>query len=201
MDKDINAYFAFKELRKRIKIQIDSCTKNGSLTLNQIYLQGNPKNFWRYVKLNRITSELPLHMTFNGSQTYRCEQILNCFADYFQSVYNNPVSNNNNTSLASAGQTVNVNITDITEEEILDPLKALDSKSTNGPDRIPSLFLKDFAQEFSLPLFYIFNLALKSGTFPDSWKIAKIIIVFKKGDRGAIENYRPVALLNYFEDF
>jgi hypothetical protein len=58
----------------------------------------------------------------NGSQAYGCEQILNCFADYFQSVYNNPVSNNNNTPLASAGQNVNVNITDITEEEILDAL-------------------------------------------------------------------------------
>jgi hypothetical protein len=32
------------------------------------------------------------------------------------------VSNNNNTPLASAGQNVNVNITDITEEEILDAL-------------------------------------------------------------------------------
>jgi hypothetical protein len=48
-----------------------------------------------------MTSELPLHMTFNGSQACGCEQILNCFADYFQSVYNNPVSNNNKTSLAS----------------------------------------------------------------------------------------------------
>jgi hypothetical protein len=84
-------------------------------------------------------------MTFNGSQAYGSEKILNCFADYFQSVYNNPVSNNNKTSLAS---TVNVNITDITEEEILDALTALDSKSTNGPDRIPSVFLKDFVQEF-----------------------------------------------------
>jgi hypothetical protein len=108
------------------------------------------------------------------------------------------VSNNNNTPLASPGQTVNVNITDITEEEILDAIKALDLKSTNGPDKIPSFFLKDFVQEFLLSLFYIFNLALKSDTFPDSWKIAIIIPVFKKGVRSAIENYRPVALLNNF---
>jgi hypothetical protein len=68
--------------------------------------------------------------SFNGSQAYGSEQILYSFADYFQSVYNDSVSNNNinNTPLASARQTVNVNIT---EEEILDALKALDSKSTN----------------------------------------------------------------------
>jgi hypothetical protein len=90
------------------------------------------------------------------------------------------VSNNNNTPLASPGQTVNVNITDITKEEILDAIKALDLKSTNGPDKIPSFFLKDFVQEFLLSLFYIFNLALKSDTFPNSWKIAIIIPVFKK---------------------
>jgi hypothetical protein len=67
--------------------------------------------------------------SFNGSQVYGSEQILYSFADNFQSVYNDSVSNNN-TPLASAGQTGNVNITDITEEEILDALKALDSKST-----------------------------------------------------------------------
>jgi hypothetical protein len=63
--------------------------------------------------------------------TYKC--LLECghvlVALSSCSVYNDSVSNNN-TPLASAGQTGNVNITDITEEEILDALKALDSKST-----------------------------------------------------------------------
>jgi hypothetical protein len=59
MNKVVNAFFAFKELRKRIKIQIDSSHKRGKSNIESD-IQDNPKNFWRYVKLNRITSELPL---------------------------------------------------------------------------------------------------------------------------------------------
>ena len=30
-------------------------------------------------------------------------------------------------------------------------------------------------------------------TIPDQWKLAKIIPVFKKGNKNKIENYRPIA--------
>ena len=36
---------------------------------------------------------------------------------------------------------------------------------------------------------------IKSGIFPDSLKIAKIIPLYKKGDINSITNYRPVSLL------
>ena len=44
-------------------------------------------------------------------------------------------------------------------------------------------------------LTFIFNRSLQSGVFPDGWKVAKVIPLFKGGDREKVGNYRPVSLL------
>ena len=41
----------------------------------------------------------------------------------------------------------------------------------------------------------MFNSSLALGIFPDKWKVAKIIPLFKGGDRASVNNYRPVSLL------
>ena len=41
----------------------------------------------------------------------------------------------------------------------------------------------------------MFNCSLVSGIFPNKWKVAKILPLFKGGDRENVNNYRPVLLL------
>ena len=49
------------------------------------------------------------------------------------------------------------------------------------------------------PLTCIYNVSFEIGVFPDMWKIAKVIPVFKKGDRSNVDNYRPISLPSCFE--
>ena len=42
----------------------------------------------------------------------------------------------------------------------------------------------------------IFNLALTTGIYPDSLKIAKVIPIFKKGSPTSVNNYRPISILS-----
>ena len=45
------------------------------------------------------------------------------------------------------------------------------------------------------PLTLIINQSLCTGIFPDSFKIAKVIPLYKKESRELVDNYRPVSLL------
>ena len=48
------------------------------------------------------------------------------------------------------------------------------------------------------PLVHIFNLSLSCGVFPDHMKIAKIIPIFKNGQKTEFTNYRPISILSQF---
>ena len=39
---------------------------------------------------------------------------------------------------------------------------------------------------------------LRSGVFPDEWKLAKVKPLYTKGDRYNIQNYRPVSIISLF---
>jgi len=42
-----------------------------------------------------------------------------------------------------------------------------------------------------------FNRVLESGELPKQMQIARLIPIFKKGDRDACENYRPIAITDF----
>ena len=46
--------------------------------------------------------------------------------------------------------------------------------------------------------FNIFKASLEEAVFPEKLKIAKVIPVFKKGDKENVENYRPISILPVF---
>ena len=47
----------------------------------------------------------------------------------------------------------------------------------------------------ALPIKIIFQHLLITSTYPDLWKLANVISIFKKGDKQLIKNYRPIYLL------
>ena len=53
------------------------------------------------------------------------------------------------------------------------------------------------ATELAGPLAILFNLSLSRGVYPDQWKQALIISIFKnKGNRASPGSYRPISLLS-----
>jgi hypothetical protein len=46
-------------------------------------------------------------------------------------------------------------------------------------------------------IFYgIFQLTLQTSTFPDHWKLVKVMSIFKNGNKSLVSNYRPISLLS-----
>ena len=56
--------------------------------------------------------------------------------------------------------------------------------------------LRGVSKSVSKPLCILMNISFEEGIFPDMWKIANVIPIYKKGDKSQPSNYRPVALLS-----
>ena len=84
----------------------------------------------------------------------------------------------------------------VNEKSVLKIMKLLKSKKSCGHDGISSEILKLGANVLVTPLTYIINTSIKTGKYPERWKLAKIIPLHKKGDKKLLKNYRPIALLS-----
>ena len=85
---------------------------------------------------------------------------------------------------------------DITPEDVKDILKTLNTNKAIGDDLVSPRLLKEGCHELSVPLSKLFNLSLKTKTFPSKWKISNVVPIYKKSDPKKPENYRPISLLS-----
>ena len=68
----------------------------------------------------------------------------------------------------------------------------------NQTQGISSKLMKLSINNTALPLTHIINLSLSNGIVPNDLKIAKVIPIFKTGDRTQFNNYRPISILPAF---
>jgi hypothetical protein len=91
----------------------------------------------------------------------------------------------------------NANI-QISTDELLKIVKKLKPKTSNDMNGVSTSLIKKCIHNISDPLRHIFNLSFSTGTVPRQFKIAKVIPVFKSGDKNSVDNYRPISLLCSF---
>jgi hypothetical protein len=65
-----------------------------------------------------------------------------------------------------------------------------------GPDGIGNFILKAGGKDGIQFMKYIINGCISFGKIFDSWKSAKTILIFKKGDRSDPHNWRPISITN-----
>ena len=64
-----------------------------------------------------------------------------------------------------------------------------------GLDKISTKVLQIVASAVAQPLTKIFNKSVTLGQFPLDWKAARVVPIFKKGQRTKLDNYRPISML------
>ena len=82
------------------------------------------------------------------------------------------------------------------EKEISEILRGLKNKKSSGHDGISNEILKCCSPIIEPFLVKIFNQCIENCIFPDCFKIAKVIPLYKKGDKKDPQNYRPISLLS-----
>ena len=81
----------------------------------------------------------------------------------------------------------------INNEGVTALLLNLKDHKAGGPDEIPITLLKRLAIEISPVLAMIFQASLHQSVIPIDWKLARVVPIFKKGERHNLGNYRPVS--------
>ena len=162
----------------------------------------NRRNYWKTLKdlMNDFKSadSIPvLSRNINGIDEYYFtnQEKANCLNEYFTSVSN---LDDSNTNLPPFESKVDMSLEHIQteEQEIEKNIEILDAKKAVGPDLISHKVLKGVKYSISKPLSRLFNKSLRESIFPQSWKSALVLPLFKKGEKNSPSNYRPISLLS-----
>lgn len=77
---------------------------------------------------------------------------------------------------------------------IVSMLLNMNRKKSCGPDDLPNVFLKRYAEVIGRFLFVLFRASLLSTQVPNGWRTARIVPIFKKGNPLSVGNYHPIAV-------
>lgn len=152
-------------------------------------------------KLNTVLNRTP-----NSNPTIKINKdgneltgsfLANAFNEYFVNLVKGGISNNamNNLKLRCDESFF---LRPVSENEVKSVFLELNNSGSCDAYGIKVKPVK-FVLDLILPLLtHIFNLCLSQGVFPQHMQLARVSVLFKKGDRNNIENYRPVSILPVF---
>ena len=85
---------------------------------------------------------------------------------------------------------------ELSEERLFNFIKKMKPKTSFGEDLVSNKVLQFVAPNILQPLKHLINLSLRTGHFPQKFKIAKIVPIHKDSDQREFANYRPISLLS-----
>ena len=89
-------------------------------------------------------------------------------------------------------------ISAVDEKEVMDIVSKFKNKTSTDSNEIDMTIVKKVIDGILKPLTYVCNLSFQTGKFPNQMKLAKVIPLYKTGDKHIFTNYRPVSLLSQF---
>ena len=164
------------------------------------FVSSDPKSYWRLIKRllksTGTSQSIPcLVDPHSNNVVTNDEDKASLLNDYFCNIKHVDESNTA-VPVVESKTDKSFNSIRVNSNEIRDVLQILKLGKASGEDGISHHMLRNTSQTVCIPLEIIFNMSLSSGIFPANWKVAKVMPLFKKGDRHSPSNYRPISLLS-----
>ena len=194
----------YNSLRNTYKLKINEAVKEYNERLN-VSLGGsnvNDKKWWTTVNQllgNSKDDSVPsMYDSVSDSPISQAKDKAEYFNEYFLSHNRIDASNSDLPEFIHDGKDFQdgLEIIQVTEQEVLDQIKALKTGKATGPDNISPRILKEAGIAIVPSLTRLINLCLSTSVVPDMWKKANVIPIHKHGDKHVFANYRPISLLS-----
>ena len=148
------------------------------------------KKFWAHVKYQSSSCRIPNCVSYAGKLCLRPKEQAELFNAFFYDQFSEPSAYD--VDISYNGD-VDYSI-DFDHRTVRKLLSNINSNKAQGPDGIHGKILKNCAVGLAFPLTCIFRVSYNCGYIPQEWKLANVVPIFKKGNKGEVENYRPISL-------
>jgi hypothetical protein len=145
----------------------------------------NPRQLWQILKDSLPANDTvsPISLNINGKEISDPIEVGDLFNKYFSSIadnfgislLNNPI----NTHLPIATNHTMFTIPLITIDDILNLVAILDRNKATVLDGIPAYFIKSSIHSIAPIILRICNMRIEDGVFPNMWKKARLIPIYK----------------------
>ena len=184
-----------KVLRQALQLAEQNFLKN-RFSINY----GKPKKTWSLVNtlMGRAPSkETVKRLMVDGSMTSDSTAIASAFGDYFYSIPQTikaEIVRPNLDLLNNVPTIVNSMVLNkATDAEVLRVILSL--KRANKQFDLSVVVLKEGAHVFSAFIAKIFNQSITENCYPTLLKIARVVPIYKSGERTNVKNFRPISVL------
>lgn len=199
-----------KEIRNKINILYSQEIEKKMLYTKQKYYESGSKFLkllaWKLQKQQVDNSIYKIRNLDSKTLSYKQNEIQMTFQNYYKRLYTQPHLEDEqrigqfleslNLPTLSEDQNIKL-ISEITEEELNNAISRLKPNKSPGPDGFSTEWYRTFRSELVPTLLQTFNIALKDGKIPPTWRQATISVIPKEGkDRLDCGSYRPISVLN-----
>ena len=148
-------------------------------------------------------NDLPEYFNHNTIAIKDKSQIANLFNTFFANIDNNisenvPPSQHKFYKYLDQSNNNSMYLDPVDSNDIKEVVSKIKTKSSVDNNNISTKTMKASIAYVINPLTHIINLSLSTGVVPTQMKIAKVIPIFKTGDKTEFNNYRPISMLPVF---
>nr|XP_034835586.1 uncharacterized protein LOC117992047 [Maniola hyperantus] len=161
----------------------------------QSHLAKDPQAFWSYMRSKK--GNINQNKLVKNGRILPDRECADEFASFFHSVYNSEPAKLSVAAADAAGgaSAARVELGNLSPDAVVRALERLPPKRSVGPDGIPPFIFKDCRKVLVEPLLHVFNTCIATATFPDRWKLTRVVPVPKGRGGSEPSDYRPVAVL------
>ena len=192
------------------------CAKHVDLAKSRYYkkyfedYKDNSRKQWEMINtlLNRNKKKVSIKRLIDssGNVINTPFEMAENFNDYFANIASNIKSSSTKSGDSSTDlhkqflryrEETEINLEYVRSKEIYDVIRNFKNKATLDT-KISALKIANTSRKFTETLAKVIDKSFTEGVFPHQLKSARVVPIYKEGNKTCVENYRPISLLSSF---